>query len=450
MGASKRFDLVVIGTGSAGTAVAKRCRKSGWSVAIADSRPFGGTCANRGCDPKKVLVGVAEAVDAARRLEGKGVRGAPAVDWRDLASFKRTFTDPVPEESEEGLKALGVETLHGPARFTGATTVQVGEAVLEARHVVIATGAVPMKLGLPGEAHLVTSDGFLDLPALPPRIVFLGSGYISFEFAHIAATAGAKVTMLELLDRPLAGFDPDLVGLLVERTRRMGIDLHLKTRAEAIEKTDRAYLVRTTSPDGTATFEADLVVHGAGRVPNLDDLDLGRGGVERGKHGVVVDAHLRSVSNPAVYAAGDAAASGPMLTPVAGFAGRLVAENLLHGDGKAIAYPPVPSVVYTLPHLATVGLSEAEARAQGRKFHTNFQRTSGWYSSRRLGEAFTAHKVLVEEPSGRILGAHLLGPGADELINLFALAMRTGLSADELRDSIFAYPTLASNLPYML
>lgn len=449
---ARMFDLVVIGTGSGASTVATKCRRAGWSVAIVDSRPYGGTCALRGCDPKKVLVGAAETVDAFRRLQGKGVEAERArICWPDLMRFKRTFTEPVPERREKSFAKAGIATFHGRARFVGPRSVRVGDKTLEGRYVHVATGARPMDLKIRGEELLTTSDQFLELDELPSRIVFLGSGYISFEFAHVAATAGAQVTMLEMLGRPLAGFDPDLVAMLAERTRRMGIDLRVETRVEAIEKQGSRLMVRAATPGGPAAFESDMVVHGAGRVPDIDDLDLEKAGVEfDARKGIRVNEYMQSVSNPAVYAAGDAAAGGLPLTPVAGAEARVAASNLLEGNRTRIEYPPIPSVVFTLPPLASVGLQESEAVAKGLKLETHYARTSSWYSSRRVSEEYSGYKVLVDEDSGRILGAHLLGPHAEELINLFALAMRCGMTSADIKQTIFAYPTLGSDMAYMV
>jgi len=285
------FDLIVVGTGSAGAGVARRCRAAGWKVAVVDSRPYGGTCAQRGCDPKKVLVGAAEAVHAARRLVGKGVAAdGLAIQWTDLIRFKRTFTEPVADRAEQGLAKAGIETLHGRAQFVDRRSIRVGDQVVSARYMHIATGAMPARLRLPGEDLLTSSDQFLELDELPRRIVFLGSGFIAFEFAHVSAVAGARVTMLEMLDRPLAGFDPDLVGVLVEGTRHMGIELHLQTKVERVDRVADGLLV---TAEGTRTFEADMVVHAAGRVPEIEDLDLDRGGVEWSRKGVRVNEHGR-------------------------------------------------------------------------------------------------------------------------------------------------------------
>jgi len=194
------------------------------------------------------------------------------------------------------------------------------------------------------------------------------------------------------------------------------------------------------------------VVHAAGRVPEIDDLDLAAAGVARvEKGGVSVNDYLQSVSNPAVYAAGDAVASGGFpLTPVAGMQGGIVVANLLEGNTRTPTYAGIPSVVFTTPPLAAVGLDEAAARAQGFYFTTRHEDTSGWYSSRRVALPHTGFKTLVEEGTGRILGAHILGLHAEEVINIFALAIRTNLRADDVKDMIYAYPTSASDISYMV
>ncbi len=448
----RKFDLIVIGTGSAGSAAAYKCRKAGWEVAILDSRPFGGTCALRGCDPKKILVGAAELIDWTRRMEGRGVSARDAkIDWPSLMRFKKTFTEPAPQKTEKGYAKAGIATYHGRTRFLDRTTVQVGDDTLTGRFVLIASGAMPAVLGIPGEAYLTKSDQFLELEQLPRRIVFVGGGYISFEFAHVAARAGAEVRTLHRGPRPLEGFDPDLVNQLVDATRELGVEVLVDTAVEAIEKDGNQFMVKASTKEGKQTFETDLVVHGAGRVPEIDDLDLEKAGVARERKGVSVNEFLQSISNLAVYAAGDAAASsGLPLTPVASMEGHVVASNMLKGNHRKPIYSGIPTVVFTVPPLASVGLQEAAARQQGLKFKVKHEDTSEWYSSRRVNLKYSGFKVVVEEDSNRILGAHLLGEHAEEVINLFAIAIRSGLKADDLKTMIYAYPTSASDLSYMV
>ncbi len=449
---SKQFDLVVIGTGAAGATAAYKCRSAGWEVAIIDSRPFGGTCALRGCDPKKVLVGAAELIDWSRRMTRNGIAGdSITIDWSALMRFKRTFTEPVPKHREQGYAKAGIATFHGPARFIGPTTIGVGDDALTGRHVLIANGARPATLAIPGEEHLTTSDQFLELESLPSRILFVGGGYISFEFAHVAARAGAQVRIVHKGVRPLGGFDQDLVTQLIQATRDLRVEVHLNTAVEAIEN-QGDHLTAHVSTEGVhQTFAADMVIHGAGRVPDIDDMDLERAGVTWEKKGVVVNKYLQSLSNPLVYAAGDSAASdGLPLTPVASMEGHVAASNLLEGNHRTPDYTGVPTVVFTVPPLAAVGLQEEAARERGLKFRTNYGGTSGWYSSRRVGMHYSGFKVLVEEESNHILGAHLLGPHAEEVVNLFALALRAGLSADTLKTLPYAYPSSSSDVSYMV
>ena len=446
----RRFDLVVVGTGVA-SAVASRCRDAGWTVAVADYRPFGGTCALRGCIPKKVLVSAAEAVHAVRAMAGRGVRARDvSIDWPEVMRTRREVTDPVPARTEDTWTRAGVELFHGRARFVGPSALEVGAERLVARRVLIAAGSIPAPLPFPGHEAVATSEQFMALATLPRRVVFIGGGYVSFELAHVAARAGAEVTILHRGPRPLEAFDPDLVDLLVERSREIGIRVELSTEVAGVERAGGALTVRATREGGALRVEADLVVHGAGRVPELDELDLAAAGVQRGKRGVAVNQYLQSVSNPAVYAAGDVAASGPPLTPVAGHHADVVATNLLEGNRRSPSYEGLASAVFTIPPLASAGLTEAAARERGLRFRARRIDTSGWLSTRRLGETRSGGKVLIEEGSGRILGAHLFGPRADEEINVFALAIRQGMTAADLKQVLWAYPTVTSDLPYLL
>jgi glutathione reductase (NADPH) len=494
----RTFDLVVIGTGTAASTTAADCSSAGWSVAVIDSLPFGGTCALRGCDPKKVLVEAARVIDSNQRHESKGIIGSEAIHikWSDLIRFKRTFTDPFPKNREDGYISAGIAPFHGHARFIGPTTVKVEKihstsnnkynnndntAILNSRHILIATGSKPMNLNVPGLENIITSDQFLDFgyDRLPDRIVFVGGGYISFEFAHIAARAGAKVTILHRGKRPLEQFDPDLVNRLVERSRDIGIDVRLRSEVKSIDKlssilSSSSSTTRSSSDshklivhysssldnnskhggnnDEISKIQADMVVHGAGREPNIDTLDLNAAGIEYTHRGITINQYLQSVSNPSVYAAGDAAANmGLPLTPVASYDGAVVANNLIKGNTLKSNYTGLPSVVFTIPPLVSVGMQEKEAKEKGLRVKINYKDTSGWASNRRVGETCAAFKVLVDEDTNKILGAHILGPHADEIINIFSIAIRLGLTTKDLNDPIlYTYPTTSSDILYML
>ena len=465
---NSKYDLVVIGTGVAASHAASKCSSAGWKVAIIDYRPFGGTCALRGCDPKKVLVSAEEAIDWNYRMQGKGVSSKDIrINWPDLARFKRSFTDPFPKAREEGFLKAGITPFHGHAHFIAPTTIEVQDSVLTSKYVLVATGAKPTKLNIPGEEHVIISDQFFELDKIPPRILFIGGGYISFEFAHIAARAGAKVSIVHRGIRPLENFDFDLVKKLMQRTEDLGINIQLQKQVNKVEQntSDNSFLVYTSSSSYSNTssssanqkdntqFQADMVVHGAGRIPDVSELDLEVAGVQFGHKGVIVNEYLQSVSNPTVYAAGDAAASSnPPLTPSAEYEGKIAASNLLNGNHKiSDTKGAIPSIVFTVPPMAAVGLQEETAKKQSLQFRTNYEEdTSSWYSSRRVGENFSAFKVLIEEDSDRILGAHIVGPHAEEQINIFALAIQRGITSEDLKEIIFAYPTGSSDIAYML
>jgi glutathione reductase (NADPH) len=257
----KTYDLVVIGSGTAAQVASARVRTAGRTVAVVDHRPFGGTCALRGCDPKKMLLSGAEAIDAAHRMQGRGVTGELRISWPELMAFKRTFTDPVPQKQEARYAEQGIDALHGLARFTDPDVVNVAGQQLKARHILIATGARPVPLRLPGAEHIVTSDRFLELESLPRQIVLIGGGYIAAEFSHIAARAGAQVTVLQRRDHMLPRFDPDLVSWLMVRFAELGIDVRTQATVERIELTGYGFLVHAEGAHGKQAVAADLVVH---------------------------------------------------------------------------------------------------------------------------------------------------------------------------------------------
>ena len=364
---AQTYDLLVIGAGMAGVAAANKCASQGWDVAIVDAQPYGGTCALRGCDPKKILRRGAEIIDSARLMRGKGIDDAALrIDWQDLMAHKRGFTDPVPDNLERDLAGHGVDTLHGQTRFLDKSRVDVAGTTVEAGHYLISTGAHPRPLDFPGSEHLIDSTDFLNLDTLPARILFVGGGFISFEFAHIAARVGSAATVIDRGSRPLRGFDPDLVELLIERSGQAGIAVRRSTTVTAVARIDTGYQVDLKVDGAPETIECDLVVHGAGREADLAGLDLDAAGVDWGPRGVRVAGHLQSTSNPAVYAAGDSADTpGMPLTPVAVFEGKVAASNMVNSTTRTPDYAGVPTAVFTIPELAKVGMLEPEAREKG-------------------------------------------------------------------------------------
>ncbi|HEY9362594.1 MAG TPA: NAD(P)/FAD-dependent oxidoreductase [Chitinophagaceae bacterium] len=445
----EKFDVIVIGTGS-GSSVAQRCAIAGKKTAIIDYLPYGGTCALRGCDPKKVLVGLAHVLSLNKQLQGKGLGTPVTASWKDLMEFKKSFTEPVPGKREKALKSAGVTTYHGRAHFISENTLQINEDILQAKKFVIANGAKPRKLSIPGEELLIDSTAFLELQELPKEILFVGGGYIAFEFAHIVSSFGAKATIVHRGERPLENFDSELVKLLMKASEAAGIKIILKTNVTGISKENGHLLIQAEQEGKGISFSTLLAVHSAGRTADIDDLRLEKVNVSVGKKGVEVNEYMQSVSNPDIYACGDANDKGIPLTPVGRKEAIVLSSNLLKGNHLKIDYGYIPSNVFSLPTLASVGLTEDAAKIQKLNYRVNYEETTGWYASKRLNEPVTAFKVLIDKETGLILGAHLLGNNAEETINIFAVAMNAGLKASELKKTIFSYPTNASDIVYML
>jgi len=449
---NEEYDLFVIGAGMAGTTAANKCAAMGWRVGIVDALPYGGTCALRGCDPKKILRRGAEVIDAANLMRDKGIaKAGVSIDWSALMRHKQGFTDGVPQGMEDELISNGVRTFHGTARFTGPNQLDINGTQHHAKRFLIATGASPRPLTFPGHEHLIDSTDFLNLDSLPQRIVFIGGGFISFEFAHIAARAGVDCVIIDHGERPLKEFDPDLVESLVNKTEQTGIQvLHTATLTQV---TQTATGLDVTGEKGGKNFTigADLVVHGAGRTANLDGLNLDAAHIASGPQGVTVSGHLQSTTNPAVYAAGDAADTpGKPLTPVAVFEGKIAASNMLKGLTTVPDYTGVPTTVFTIPELNRVGILEQEGRDSGSDIVVKHNDTSGWYSNYRVGETTASTKIIIDRTTDKILGAHLFGPGYAELINIFALAIKLGITSKQLKSMTATYPSIGSDLGSML
>jgi glutathione reductase (NADPH) len=451
---SSSYDLVVIGAGTAGRAPAVRSAQAGLRVAVIDSRPYGGTCALRGCQPKKILVSAADVVERHFLMKDRGLAGSCSLDWPALIRFKDAFTGQVPEKKEQAFAEAGVAMYHGRATFLDKNRIRVNEDSIMGKRFVIATGSRPAPLSFPGAEHLNTSDDFFDLKDMPGSVVFVGGGYISFELAHVAHWAGAEVSILEGSSQPLSGFEPDLVRVLVEQMEETGISVQCRRTVREIERQGDGELLIRAAGEGESRgeeFAAHAVVHGAGRIPDLEALHPERAGVEYDRtKGVVVNGFMQSVSNPRVYAAGDAAAGGLPLLAVASMEGEVVAGNLLEGNSRKADYSVIPSVVFTFPPLSAVGLTEVRAREEGLRFDVIVRDTSSLATSRRIGLKRSGSKVLIEHGSERILGAHLLGYHAEDVINVFALAIKAGLPSSLLREILWAYPTAAADMDSIL
>ncbi|WP_034259858.1 dihydrolipoyl dehydrogenase family protein [Altibacter lentus] len=447
----KEFDVFVIGTGTAGKSVAYDCAAEGMTVAIADNREFGGTCANRGCDPKKVLVGITEALHITKNLTGKGITSVPKIDWQEVQNFKAGFTDAVPASTEKALRKAGITMYHQSPVFIDEQTLSVEGKAVKAKKIVIATGQQPLELKIPGREHLQVSDDFLELAVLPESMVFVGAGYIGMEFAHIAARCGVKVTVIEFKERPLTPFEGDIVEHLTKASEALGIDFVFNAEVTAVEKLRKNYRVHFQKNGKKQSLKTRMVFNTAGRVPSIAALALEKGNVAYEKGGVSVNAFLQNTTNPNVYACGDVSASGSLaLTPTSSQEARVVSFNIIKGNTTKMDFPPVPSVVFTIPQLASIGLTEAEAKDKGYDIRVEYKSVPHWYNAKRINADVYAYKTIVDTKGDLILGAHIIAPHAAEMINLFVLALCGKLKPEHLKAMIFAYPTWGNDIKGMV
>lgn len=449
------YDVVIVGSGTAGQTAAYDLREAGLSVAVAErsDRP-GGVCAQSGCQPKKWFYEAAEAVAKCRHLSGKGVVETPRGSWPGVLKEKNAFTSAVPEGTLKGFREAGIDFIEGAARFQDRDTLAVAGRSIKARHFIIAAGARPMPLSFPGAAHLVTSDAWLEQKSLPNRIVFVGGGFIAFEFAHFAVRLGTEncqTVILEAGDRPLGPFDAEMVDLLVKASREAGIEVHTRVQITAITKTGGDLVVHTAAG---RVFKADQVVHAAGRVPDIEDLDLNSAGIAYRRQGIRVDAYMRT-SNPKVFAIGDCAAT-IQLARVADFEGHVAARSVLADSGKAepapaIDYGTVSTVLFTYPQLAMVGKTESALQQQRTAYRKSFAKNLRWPTYRRVRLEHAAYKIMVGQ-DGRFLGAHFLSDSTSGMINTLRLAMINRLTVAQLygQSIMGPYPTRESDLIYML
>lgn len=468
---NQHYDICVLGSGAVGQSAAYAGRRAGLSVAVVETRAPGGTCPNRGCDAKKPYVNAAALAYRVGRLSaaGGGI-DATTIRWADVARFKKSFTDPVGQLTATDLRNAGVELIEGSPAFVDDATLEVNGQTITADRFVIATGQRPRTLTIPGHEHTINSDELLDLDGLPPRVAFIGGGYVGMEFACAAAVAGHAVTVVTPADHTLEHFDPDVVSVMEDALPGLGchgVTLIPNRRVGAITKNDAGELTlyaddtnadAAPPQDATKLATVDLVVNAAGRVPSIDTLSLDAAGVEYTRRGVVVDEHLRCPGNPRVWAGGDVADNGrPALIPTAVDDARVLTHNLFTpapgssaGDGdsglKTRSDAPPASVAFTAPPVAGVGLTEAQARKQhGDTIHLSGGSLATKKFFRELGQAHVAFK-LIFDADRQLIGAHYVGESADEVVNLFGLALGHVGDTHPLYSATLTYPSVSSAL----
>ncbi|CAN7401193.1 NAD(P)/FAD-dependent oxidoreductase [Bradyrhizobium sp. LjRoot220] len=447
----EQFDVVILGGGNAGIGVTGPVRRAGMSVAMIEQDMLGGTCPNRGCTPKKVLVAAGHALHEIERAAVHLISvGKPRLDWAALIDREKEMIKDIPAKLARSMAKRDVEIIKGSAVFAGRNLIRVGSRELEAKHIVIATGSKPRPLPIPGAEFMITSDEMLSERDLPASVIFVGGGVISLEFGHVYARTGTEVTVLEAQRQLLPAMDADAVVRLQIESERIGISVKMAVSVKRIERADGRLRVIFHHDGAEHALDADRIVNGAGRVANVDMLDLTAGNVEHANGRVAVDRHLRSISNPLVHVCGDAVPTSPQLSPIATYEGDIVGRNIVEGPKYSPDYASMATSVYTVPPLAAVGLTEATARQNGFAIDVHTNDMCDWFSARTYAETVAWSKIIVDRTTDRILGAHFVGHAGQELVNLFGLAMRFGLTAAQIRDNVYAYPTFSSDIKHML
>lgn len=441
----KSFDVIIIGSGPGGMAAAYDLVAKGKKVAVVEADLWGGTCPNRGCDPKKVLYGAVEAKDNVEQLNHFGFETVPKINWAELMAFKDTFTEPVPVEQRQGLTSAGIHTISGKAVFKDKHTITVENQDYQAEQFILATGQRSAILEIPGKEHFRTSTDFLSMKELPETIVFVGGGYISLELANIANSCGSDVHLLHHNKRPLKGFDEELTNDLIENLQKRGIHFHFNESAESISKQGAQYSVRLT---GQGSLSADRVFCATGRIPNVEGMNLEAIGVEYTHKGIVVNDHLQTtVAN--IYALGDCLAKNrPKLTPVSSFEGSYLAKLLSGTAQEAIQYPEIPTIIFSSPKLAQVGLKDDSA-LDNEKYEQQTLDLTQWFTYQQRNEPLVKAKIITEKETGLLVGATALGNESDQLINVLTWMINQKITSDKISELIMLYPTVLSDLSYI-
>lgn len=441
------FDLFVIGAGSGGVRAARFAAGFGARVAVAESRYLGGTCVNVGCVPKKLLVYGAHFEEELRQAKGYGwTSGEPAFDWSTLIANKNREIERLNGIYRKLLVDSGVKLLEGHARLVGGQHVEVDGQRYSARHILIATGGWPQKPDIPGAEHAITSNEAFYLEQLPQRVLVVGGGYIAVEFASIFHGLGAKTSLLYRRDLFLRGFDESLRVHLRDEMEKKGVDLQFNSDIRRIDKQVDGTL-KATLADGRV-LETDCVFYATGRRPMLDNLGLENTRIEQDDRGFIRVDNLYRTADPYVLAIGDVIGR-VQLTPVALAEGMAVARRLFRPEEyRPLSYELIPTAVFSLPNIGTVGLSEQQAREKHRVkvFESRFRLMK---LSLTESQERTLMKLVVDADSDRVLGCHMIGPEAGEIIQGLAVAMKAGATKRDFDDTLGIHPTAAEEFVTM-
>jgi glutathione reductase (NADPH) len=443
------FDLISVGGGSGGLACAQRAAEYGAKAAVVEPQRLGGTCVNVGCVPKKVMWNAAGVALSLSDANDYGFDVAPGDnDWALLKAKRDAYVLRLNGIYERNLQAKGVAYVRGAARFLDQRTLDVNGQRMSAQHIVIATGGKPWVPNLPGAELGITSDGFFELEARPQRVAVIGSGYIACELASAFRELGCQVEQFIRKERLLRNFDAMLGKSLMREVRAQGITIHEQVVPAAVRA--ESGLSTLVAADGRNFGGFDCLLWAVGREANVAALDLGKAGVAVDDNNYVITDALQNTSAQRVYAIGDVAGRAA-LTPVAIAAGRRLSDRLFGADRtRHLEYSTIPTVVFTHPPIGTVGASEAEARAQfGDAVKVYVADFTPMYHALTTRKTHTDMKLVCVGAEQRIVGCHIIGTGADEMLQGFAVAIRMGATKADFDDTVAIHPTSAEELVTM-
>jgi glutathione-disulfide reductase len=445
----QQYDLIAIGGGSGGLAVAEKAAQFGKKVAVIEAGRMGGTCVNNGCVPKKIMwyaANLAHAVDDANAFGIPALRGK--TDWQQLVTAREQYISNINNYWNGYVDDSGIDRIHGYARFVDANTVEVNGELYHADHIVIATGGQPIVPPVPGAGYGITSDGFFALQEQPQRVAVIGGGYIGVELSGVLNALDSNVTIIALEDRLMERFEPMISTVLEQEMRQQGIQIRTGFQVTALTKSAEGLVVHSASDEHLAAFDA--VIWAVGRRPNTARLGLETTGLKVLPNGIIpVDAY-ENTNVPGIYAIGDVTGKVP-LTPVAIAAGRKLAERLFNNkpDSK-VDYDNVPSVVFAHPPIGTVGITEDEARQRYGNAVTVYK--SEFTPMRHALSAdgiTTAMKLVCAGKDEKVVGIHMIGDYVDEMLQGFAVAVKMGARKADFDNTIAIHPSSAEEMVTM-
>ena len=444
------YDLIAIGAGSGGLSVVERAASYGRNCAVIERGKMGGTCVNVGCVPKKIMwfgANLCHAIDDARSY-GFEINKA-GFSWQHLVNKRETYIAGINEWYYGYLKDLGIDVISGDACFSDDHTIEVDGKLFSAEHIVIATGTVPAKPEILGAEYAITSDGFFALDSLPGKVAIVGSGYIAVELAGVLNSLGTDVTLYLRKSHVLGEFDSLIKTTLFDELEKSGI--HLKTNCQIIQ-IDRADdgALKVSDNQGGIQTGIDQVIYAVGRVPDHSHLQIETSGVELDQRGYIVTDLYQATSQQHVFALGDITGRAP-LTPVAIAAGRRLADRLYDGQhDRHLDYQNIATVVFSHPPVGTVGLTEEQAREKYGEAVKVYQTTfTAMYNAISDHEVPTAMKLVCLGDDEKVIGLHMIGPGCDEMLQGFAVAIRMGATKRDFDDTVAIHPTSSEELVTM-